>query len=68
MIHPTIRLAAAAVREGCPESIAAGVAAAVLRVAGSEMAQHGLSTDLPYQWAAELERGAAPPPAPPGLS
>lgn len=60
MIHPTTRLVAVAVREGCPESIAAGVVAAVLRVAGSEMAQRGLPPDLLYRWADELESDAPP--------
>lgn len=66
MIHPVTRLVAAAVLEGCPESAAAGVVAAVLRVAGSEMAQRNVPPDLPYRWANELDAGAAPLMTPPG--
>jgi hypothetical protein len=58
MIYPTIRIVAAAVREGCPEDVAPAVVAAVLRTAGSEMAQRGASTELPYRWADELEESA----------
>jgi hypothetical protein len=55
VIHPTIRLVAAAVREACPEDVAPAVVVAVLRVAGSEMAQRGASSELLYRWADEIE-------------
>lgn len=61
MIHPTTRLVAAAIREGCPDSVAADVVSAVLRVAGSELAQRGLSSDLPYRWADEMVEGGPAP-------
>jgi len=59
MIHPTTRIVATATREGCPEDIASAVVAAVLRAAGSEMAQRGVSSDLPYRWADEIQEGIA---------
>lgn len=55
MIHPTIRLVAAAVRDGCPENVASAVVSAVLRTAGSELAQRDVSPDLLCRWADELD-------------
>lgn len=58
MIHPTIRLVAAAVRDGCPDDVAPTVVSAVLRATGSELAQRNVSPDLPYRWADELDESA----------
>jgi len=55
MIHPTIRVAAAAMREGCPKGVTPAVVAAVLRAAGSEMADRGVPPELPYRWADDLD-------------
>jgi len=60
MIYPTIRIAAAAQREGCPADLAPAVAAAVLRTAASEIAQRGTSLAALTQWASELEQDARP--------
>lgn len=55
VIHPTIRIVATAQREGCPDSVAPAVAAAVLRTAASEIAHRGAALDMLCRWAGEIE-------------
>ena len=54
MIHPTIRIVAAARRDGCPDKVAPAVAAAVLRVAASEIEEPKAAEELRH-WAEDLE-------------